>query len=76
MFGNHQQSDWVSLLPLAEFACNNNLQTSTGKSPFQICYGINPKFNTGQHINNNVPNAEEHADFLEKGYDFHDHILA
>ncbi|CCO36910.1 Retrotransposable element Tf2 155 kDa protein type 1 [Rhizoctonia solani AG-1 IB] len=69
MFGNHRQSDWVSLLPLAEFACNNNLQTSTGKSPFQICYGINPKFSIGQHTNNDVPNAEEHADFLEKGYD-------
>ncbi|QRW17323.1 Retrotransposable element Tf2 protein [Rhizoctonia solani] len=44
MFGNHRQSDWVSLLPLAKFALNNLKQSSTGKSPFQICYGLNPQF--------------------------------
>ncbi|KAF8750819.1 Chromo (CHRromatin Organization MOdifier) domain [Rhizoctonia solani] len=68
MFGNHQQSDWVSLLPLAEFALNNLKQTSTGKSPFQICYGLNPRFSVGQKSDESVPNADEHAEFLEKGY--------
>ncbi|QRW20374.1 Retrotransposable element Tf2 protein [Rhizoctonia solani] len=48
MFGNHWQSDWVLLLPLAKFALNNLKQSSTDKS---------------------VPNADEHAEFLEKGYD-------
>ncbi|KAF8749931.1 hypothetical protein RHS01_09606 [Rhizoctonia solani] len=48
MFGNHRQSDWVSLLPLAEFALNNLKQSSTDES---------------------TPNADEHAEFLEKGYD-------
>ncbi|QRW25843.1 Retrotransposable element Tf2 protein [Rhizoctonia solani] len=69
MFGNHCQSDWVSLLPLAEFALNNLKQTSTGKSPFQICYGYNPRFTVGQKSDESVPNADEHAEFLEKGYD-------
>ncbi|KAF8759769.1 hypothetical protein RHS01_01831 [Rhizoctonia solani] len=69
MFGNHRQSDWVSLLPLAEFALNNLKQTSTGKSPFQICYGFNPRFSVGQKSDKSVPNADEHAEFLEKGYD-------
>ncbi|QRW18204.1 Transposon Tf2-12 polyprotein [Rhizoctonia solani] len=69
MFGNHRQSDWVSLLPLAEFALNNLKQTSTGKSPFQICYGYNPRFTVGQKSDESVPNADKHAEFLEKGYD-------
>ncbi|QRW20471.1 Retrotransposable element Tf2 protein [Rhizoctonia solani] len=64
-----QTDDWVSLLPLAEFALNNLKQTSTGKSPFQICYGYNPRFTVGQKSDESVPNAEEHAEFLEKGYD-------
>ncbi|QRW26231.1 Retrotransposable element Tf2 protein [Rhizoctonia solani] len=69
MFGNHRQSNWVSLLPIAEFALNNLKQTSTGKSPFQICYGMNPRFTIGQKLDETVPNADEHAEFLEKGYD-------
>ncbi|QRW24358.1 Retrotransposable element Tf2 protein [Rhizoctonia solani] len=69
MFGNHQQSDWVSLLPIAEFALNNLKQSSTGKSPFQICYGVNPRFSVGQKSDESVPNADKHAEFLEKGYD-------
>ncbi|QRW23676.1 Transposon Tf2-12 polyprotein [Rhizoctonia solani] len=69
MFGNHCQSDWVSLLPLAKFALNNLKQTSTGKSPFQICYGYNPRFTVGQKSDESVPNADKHAEFLEKGYD-------
>ncbi|QRW23856.1 Retrotransposable element Tf2 protein [Rhizoctonia solani] len=69
MFGNHRQSDWVSLLPLAKFALNNLKQTSTGKSPFQICYGYNPRFTVGQKSDESVPNADKHAEFLEKGYD-------
>ncbi|QRW25688.1 Retrotransposable element Tf2 protein [Rhizoctonia solani] len=68
MFGNHRQSDWVSLLPLAKFALNNLKQTSTGKSPFQICYGLNPQFSVGQKSGKSVPNVDEHAEFLEKGY--------
>ncbi|QRW25867.1 Transposon Tf2-12 polyprotein [Rhizoctonia solani] len=69
MFGNHCQSNWVSLLPLAEFALNNLKQTSNGKSPFQICYGYNPRFSVGQKSEEMVPNADEHAEFLEKGSD-------
>ncbi|QRW26390.1 Transposon Ty3-G Gag-Pol polyprotein [Rhizoctonia solani] len=69
MFGNHHQSDWVSLLPLAEFALNNLRQTHTGKSPFQICYGFNPRFSIGQKSEEVVPNADKHAEFLERGYD-------
>ena len=34
VFTNFVQNDWVSWLPLAEFACNNQVNDSTGVSPF------------------------------------------
>jgi hypothetical protein len=37
------QDDWVSLLPLAEFAYNNTLHTATQVSPFFANKGFNPR---------------------------------
>ncbi|SJL06861.1 uncharacterized protein ARMOST_10203 [Armillaria ostoyae] len=39
IFINHQQTDWADWLPLAEFAYNNHIHSTTGKSPFMILYG-------------------------------------
>ncbi|KEP45447.1 putative Transposon Tf2-1 polyprotein, partial [Rhizoctonia solani 123E] len=66
MFSNHQHDNWVSLLPLAEFAYNNGLQTSAGKSPFQICQGYNPRMSIG-HEPGNVPYADKYTEFLKEG---------
>jgi hypothetical protein len=41
-FVNHQQDDWVSLLPMAEFAYNNSVTTATGLSPLYANYGFHP----------------------------------
>ena len=42
-FVNYNQDNWVKLLPLAEFAYNNSVNASTGKSPFMANYGFHPR---------------------------------
>src|ERR1700761_7025424 len=41
-FINHQQDNWVALLPLAEFAHNNWRVETTGESPFRLLMGYHP----------------------------------
>ncbi|QRV73871.1 Retrotransposable element Tf2 protein [Ceratobasidium sp. AG-Ba] len=41
-FVNHEQTDWVDWLPLAEFAHNNAKKEATGKFPFEIIHGRSP----------------------------------
>jgi hypothetical protein len=36
-------SSWDNVLPQAEFAYNDSVNQSTGKSPFQIVYGTQPR---------------------------------
>jgi hypothetical protein len=42
-FVNFTQTDWVDWLPLAEFATNNQVNETTGISPFFANYGFNPR---------------------------------
>jgi len=42
-FVSFAQDDWVDYLPLAEFAMNNQVNESTGISPFFANYGFNPR---------------------------------
>jgi hypothetical protein len=39
---NHQQNDWVELLPPTEFAYNNTIMTIHGMTPFYANYGYHP----------------------------------
>src|SRR3954454_21968381 len=39
---SYRQDDWDSLLPAAEFACNNTPSASTQMTPFHLCYGRDP----------------------------------
>jgi len=41
---DYQQSDWSTLLPLAEFAYNNTSQSSTQVTPFFANMGYHPRF--------------------------------
>src|SRR3954449_13054919 len=39
---SYWQDDWDTLLPAAEFACNNAPSASTQMTPFCLCYGRDP----------------------------------
>jgi hypothetical protein len=42
-FTSFAQDDWYDWLPLAEFAMNNQVNETTGVSPFFANYGFNPR---------------------------------
>ena len=46
IFINYYQSDWAEWLPMAGFAYNNKVQSSTGHSPFIAIYGYHPNMGT------------------------------
>ncbi|QRV99192.1 Transposon Tf2-11 polyprotein [Ceratobasidium sp. AG-Ba] len=66
---SHRQDDWVGLLPLAKFAYNNGTNASTGKTPFFANYGFHPKFAVGDKEGQGLMIADDHAEWLQKGYD-------
>jgi len=41
-FVDREQDNWVSLLPMAEFAYNNSVTVGNGTSPFYANYGFHP----------------------------------
>src|SRR5260370_2047102 len=43
VYMNYQQDDWVTLLPVAEFAYNNAMNATTGVSPFFANKGYHPE---------------------------------
>jgi transposase InsO family protein len=64
---NHCQTDWVAFLPMAEFAYNNGVHSGSNQSPFYMCYGFYPQFAVGDKSTNQIPAADEHAEFIKKG---------
>jgi len=42
LYTNHKQNNWVSLLPMAEFAYNNSVTNGIGLSPFYANYRFHP----------------------------------
>jgi hypothetical protein len=41
---NRWGDNWAEHLPLAEFAFNSSVCSSTGFSPFEVAYGSRPSF--------------------------------
>ncbi|KAF8748203.1 hypothetical protein RHS01_10971 [Rhizoctonia solani] len=58
------QQDWTRWLPMAEFAYNNAVHSSTGKTPFKALYGWEPTL-TPSNIPTNVPEADKLAQTME-----------
>jgi transposase InsO family protein len=42
IFSNHSQTNWVSLLPMAQMSYNNKLSEATGKTPYFANHGKHP----------------------------------
>src|SRR5258705_13107487 len=43
LFVEHQQSDWMDWLPMAEFSYNNQMQAATKNTPFMLNFGQRPR---------------------------------
>ncbi|TIB19641.1 hypothetical protein E3P88_04142 [Wallemia ichthyophaga] len=42
-FNSNRSLDWETILPILEFTHNNAKSATTGLTPFEICYGHNPR---------------------------------
>jgi hypothetical protein len=63
IFVNQRQSDWVDLLPLAEFQYNNHIHASTQHTPFMLDSGRNPRMGFEPNLKSNkVESANEFRD--------------
>jgi len=69
LFSNHEQNDWVSLLPMAEFAYNNSVTTSSGLSPFYANYGFNPNATNPAAVNILNPASKVYAHWMHTVHD-------
>ncbi|QRW21158.1 Retrotransposable element Tf2 protein [Rhizoctonia solani] len=58
------QRDWTKWLPMAEFAYNNAVHSSTGKTPFKALYGWEPTL-TPSNVPTDVPEADDLAQTME-----------
>lgn len=65
---NYEQDDWVMLLPTAEFACNNAIQSSTKISPFyaMLCYNPRMSFEDKPDRQSKSQPAQDHAEHLRQ----------
>ncbi|SJL16561.1 uncharacterized protein ARMOST_20087 [Armillaria ostoyae] len=68
IFINYHQDDWADWLPLAEFAHNNRTHSATGRSPFMIMYGCNPRImpDSPRTPNSKTPAASDFSKAMQK----------
>jgi len=68
-FVNREQDNWVSLLPMAEFAYNNSVTIGNGMTPFFANYGFHPAVldpPTGEPLN---PASTVYAHWMQAVHD-------
>ncbi|CAJ0967229.1 unnamed protein product [Ranitomeya imitator] len=65
-FVSADQDDWVSFLPLAEFALNNRASSATLVSPFFCNSGFHPRFSSGQVEPSDCPGVDTVVDRLQQ----------
>ncbi|CAJ0968468.1 unnamed protein product [Ranitomeya imitator] len=64
--GIFDQDDWVSFLPLAEFALNNRASSATLVSPFFCNSWFHPRFSSGQVESSDCPGVDSVVDRLQQ----------
>ncbi len=52
-------TEWSNVLPYAEFAYNNSLQSAIKMSPFRATYGFDPPFGLPSNTSSKTPQAEQ-----------------
>ena len=68
-------SNWDSILPQAEFACNDSVNRSTGKSPFQIVYGRQPRgVSEWRDLEQNNTSSASAGEFVEAMKELHSQV--
>ena len=63
LYCNYRQNNWAEWLSIAEFSYNNQIYSSTGRSPFLINLGCHP--NTGQDIGKTMEDSPGTEQFLK-----------
>src|SRR5258708_2729589 len=65
VYTNYQQDDWATLLPMAKFAYNNAMNTTTGVSPFFTNKGYHPEFTADPQVETSLAKAQAFMADLE-----------
>src|SRR5260370_34092671 len=65
VYTNYQQDDWVTLLPMAEFAYNNAMNVTTGVSPFFANKGYHLEFTVDLQVETSLAKAQAFMADLE-----------
>ncbi|CAJ0927360.1 unnamed protein product, partial [Ranitomeya imitator] len=65
-FVSADQDDWVSFLPLAEFALNNRASSATLVLPFFCNSGFHPRFSSGQVESSDCPGVDTVVDRFQQ----------
>lgn len=65
-FVDSMQTNWSSLLPMAEFAYNNSFHSSSGFSPFYSNYGFHPRFDLGNTATTPNPSTTSYLDAISQ----------
>src|SRR6266446_4457055 len=64
-YTNYQQDNWVTLLPMAEFAYNNAMNATTGVSPFFANKGYHPEITSDPQAKTSSAEAQTFVANLE-----------
>ena len=64
IYGNSEQNDWVSLLPLAQYTHNTWVNESTGQTPFDLLIRHTPTIRA-ETLNITIPEVARRKEWLE-----------